>query len=69
MWHPGMKTFNCVFSVNQDAVCHKRMKLNYEEITPCIKTAALEWEQTLNDPNRYETQKDKAKLIEAVKTG
>lgn len=57
------------FLVNQDAVCHKRMKLNYEEVTPCIKTATQEWEQILNDPNRVDFHKDKAKLIDAVKKG
>ncbi|KAG8199210.1 hypothetical protein JTE90_016030 [Oedothorax gibbosus] len=64
-----MERENRKLQVNQDAVCHKRMKLNYEEVTPCIKTATREWERILNDPNRVDFHKDKSKLIDAVKKG
>ncbi|KAF8784397.1 TBC1 domain family member 1 like protein [Argiope bruennichi] len=59
---------NMKLQVNQDAVCHKRMKLNYEEITPCIKTTIQEWDEILNDPKRNERM-DKGRLMEMVKKG
>lgn len=52
---------------NQDAASHKRMKLNYKEITPCLKTSALKWEEILN--KRHELQIDRAAIAEMVKSG
>ncbi|XP_035209775.1 TBC1 domain family member 4-like, partial [Stegodyphus dumicola] len=64
-----MEKENKNLQVNQDAASYKRMKLNYEEITPCIKSAAIKWEEILNDPKQHEELMDEGKLMELVKTG
>ncbi|XP_071786587.1 TBC1 domain family member 1-like [Asterias amurensis] len=36
----------------QDAAHEKRIKLDYEEITPCLKEVTITWEKILSRPNR-----------------
>lgn len=43
------------------------MKLNYKEITPCLKATTLKWEATLSKTN--ETRLDRATLTDMVKSG
>ncbi|XP_071497303.1 TBC1 domain family member 1-like [Diadema antillarum] len=38
-----------------DAVNEKKMKLNYEEITPCLKEVTKQWDKLLALPNRQHT--------------
>ncbi|GIY14086.1 TBC1 domain family member 1 [Caerostris darwini] len=64
-----MEKENKTLQVNQDAVCHKRMKLNYEEITPCIKACTQEWEEVLNNTRCNDISVDRGKLMEMVKKG
>ncbi|GFR18339.1 TBC1 domain family member 4 [Trichonephila clavata] len=64
-----MEKENKKLQVNQDAVCHKRMKLNYEEVTPCIKSATLEWETIVQNYKHNECKMDKGELLELVKKG
>lgn len=58
-----------LFLVNQDAASHKRMKLNYEEVTPCLmKASVMKWEEILitSDPDK---RVDKSILTEMVRSG
>ncbi|GFY05647.1 TBC1 domain family member 1 [Trichonephila clavipes] len=64
-----MEKENKKLQVNQDAVCHKRMKLNYEEVTPCIKSATLEWEAVVQNYKHNGCKMDKGDLLELVKKG
>ena len=47
----------------------KPVKLDYEEITPCLKEVTKVWEQMLNAPDRSVTKFDVDKLVNAVKDG
>lgn len=64
-----MEKENKKLQVNQDAASHKRMKLNYKEITPCLKTSAMKWEEILLNPDQHETNLDKSTLMIMVKSG
>ena len=39
----------------QDAVNEKKMKLDYEEITPCLKEVTKQWDKLIALPNRAHT--------------
>lgn len=43
------------------------MKLNYQEITPCLKITAAKWEELLN--KRQELKVDRTTLTDLVKAG
>ncbi|XP_067141731.1 TBC1 domain family member 1-like isoform X2 [Centruroides vittatus] len=64
-----MEKENRKLQMRQSAVSSKRMKLDYEEITPCLKDAVQKWEGFLNDPDRIVMRIDWQKLQDAVKTG
>jgi len=46
-----------------------KTRLDYEEITPCLKEVTKIWHQMLNDPQRSTTQFDHGTLTNAVKAG
>ena len=39
----------------QEAVIEKNMKLDYEEITPCLKEVTKQWDKLIAIPNRANT--------------
>ena len=45
------------------------MKLDYEEITPCLKEVTRVWEEMLVTPERAKERFDFEKLTDAVKAG
>uniref|UniRef100_A0A8C4RR79 TBC1 domain family member 4 n=1 Tax=Erpetoichthys calabaricus TaxID=27687 RepID=A0A8C4RR79_ERPCA len=47
----------------------KRLKLDYEEITPCLKEVTVVWEKMLNTPGRSKVKFDMEKIHAAVGQG
>ena len=47
----------------------KRQKLDYQEITPCLKEVSKIWDEMLLTPGREEVQFDSQKLLNCVKQG
>ncbi|XP_039607218.1 TBC1 domain family member 1 isoform X3 [Polypterus senegalus] len=47
----------------------KRLKLDYEEITPCLKEVTVIWEKMLNTPGRSKVKFDMEKIHAAVGQG
>ena len=58
-----------MISARQDAAEVKRVKLDYEEITPCLKEVTRIWESMLNTPDRVNVQFDMHKIHTALKDG
>lgn len=63
-----MEKENKKLKASQDAADVKRLKLSYEEITPCLKEVTKVWEEMLRKDSQSEKLKFN-KLIEAVKAG
>ncbi|XP_076347797.1 PTB_TBC1D1_like and TBC domain-containing protein plx [Tachypleus tridentatus] len=64
-----MEKENRKLQARQNAVSNKRLKLDYEEITPCLKDAQKQWEKLLGTPNRSSVCFSLGKLKDAVKNG
>ena len=62
-------TLPFAFTAHQDAMETKRLKLDYEEITPCLKDVTVVWDEMLATPDRAKVKFDRSKLNEAVKAG
>ncbi|KAG1671766.1 TBC1 domain family member 1 [Nymphon striatum] len=62
-----MEKENKKLQAQQDASCSKRMKLDYEEITPCLKEVTKVWDELLS---REQSQIfRKTEVLKAVKDG
>jgi len=48
---------------------NRRLKLDYEEITPCLKDVTLIWEKMLSTPGRSKIKFDVEKIHSAVGQG
>lgn len=48
---------------------NKRLKLDYEEITPCLKEVTLVWEKMLGTPGRAKVKFDAEAIYAAVAQG
>lgn len=48
---------------------NKRLKLDYEEITPCLKEVTLVWEKMLGTPGRAKVKFDNETIHAAVAQG
>lgn len=48
---------------------NKRLKLDYEEITPCLKEVTTVWEKMLSTPGRSKIKFDMEKMHSAVGQG
>lgn len=59
--------FFCLASENN--LLNKRLKLDYEEITPCLKEVTLVWEKMLSVPGRSKTKFDMEKIHSAIGKG
>ena len=57
------------FSARQDEMHLKRQKLDYQEITPCLKEVSKIWDEMLLTPDRETVQFDSQKLMNCVKQG
>lgn len=57
----------CLASENN--LLNKRLKLDYEEITPCLKEVTLVWEKMLSVPGRSKTKFDMEKIHSAIGKG
>ncbi|XP_038055153.1 TBC1 domain family member 1-like [Patiria miniata] len=53
----------------QDAAQEKRIKLDYEEITPCLKEVTVTWEKILSRPNRSSIRLSKEDVNDTFKQG
>ncbi|XP_022084449.1 TBC1 domain family member 1-like [Acanthaster planci] len=53
----------------QDAAQEKRIKLDYEEITPCLKEVTVTWEKILSRPNRSSIRLSKEEVNDTFKQG
>lgn len=56
-------------SARQDEVDTRRIKLDYEEITPCLKEVSKIWDRMLSSPLRAVEKFDLSQLQAAVKDG
>ena len=56
-------------TARQDEVETRRIKLDYEEITPCLKEVTKVWDRMLNNPLRAIDKFELSQLYEAVKDG
>ncbi|XP_022255719.1 TBC1 domain family member 4-like isoform X2 [Limulus polyphemus] len=64
-----MEKENRKLQARQNAVSNKRLKLDYAEITPCLKDAQKQWDKLLSTPNRSSVCFSLGKLKETVKNG
>ncbi|KAH0616255.1 hypothetical protein JD844_027231 [Phrynosoma platyrhinos] len=54
---------------SENNLLNKRLKLDYEEITPCLKEVTLTWEKMLGMPGRSKMKFDMEKIHAAVGKG
>ncbi|KAL8207510.1 UNVERIFIED_CONTAM: TBC1 domain member 1, partial [Gekko kuhli] len=54
---------------SENNLLNKRLKLDYEEITPCLKEVTLVWEKMLSVPGRSKTKFDMEKIHSAIGKG
>ncbi|XP_013417491.1 TBC1 domain family member 1 isoform X2 [Lingula anatina] len=65
-----MEKENRNLQARQDAVQDKRQRLDYKEITPCLKAVSKEWESMLGTMEQMTGDKfDADQLLDAVKRG
>lgn len=57
------------FPASENNLQNRRLKLDYEEITPCLKDVTLIWEKMLSAPGRSKTKFDVEKIHSAVAQG
>ena len=54
---------------SENDLLDKRLKLDYEEITPCLKEVTTVWEKILSTPGRSKIKFDMEKMHSAVGQG
>lgn len=61
--------FVCVCVASENDLQSRRLKLDYEEITPCLKDVTLVWEKMLGTPGRSKVKFDTESIHMAVGRG
>nr|XP_008117209.1 PREDICTED: TBC1 domain family member 1 isoform X1 [Anolis carolinensis]XP_008117210.1 PREDICTED: TBC1 domain family member 1 isoform X1 [Anolis carolinensis]XP_008117211.1 PREDICTED: TBC1 domain family member 1 isoform X1 [Anolis carolinensis]XP_016852234.1 PREDICTED: TBC1 domain family member 1 isoform X1 [Anolis carolinensis] len=64
-----MEKENQKLQASENNLLNKRLKLDYEEITPCLKEVTLIWEKMLGTPGRSKMKFDTEKIHSAVGKG
>ncbi|XP_061439191.1 TBC1 domain family member 1 isoform X6 [Rhineura floridana] len=64
-----MEKENQKLQASENNLLNKRLKLDYEEITPCLKEITLVWEKMLSMPGRSKMKFDMEKIHSAVGKG
>ncbi|XP_075715171.1 TBC1 domain family member 1 isoform X2 [Rhinoderma darwinii] len=64
-----MEKENQKLQASENDLQNKRLKLDYEEITPCLKDVTLVWEKMMNTPGRAKIKTDMEKIHAAVGQG
>ncbi|XP_068870395.1 TBC1 domain family member 1 isoform X5 [Aphelocoma coerulescens] len=64
-----MEKENQKLQASENNLQNRRLKLDYEEITPCLKDVTLIWEKMLNTPGRSKIKFDVEKIHSAVGQG
>ncbi|XP_069487917.1 TBC1 domain family member 1 isoform X5 [Ambystoma mexicanum] len=64
-----MEKENRKLQASENDLLNKRLKLDYEEITLCLKDVTLVWEKMLGMPGRSKTKFDMEKIHNAVAKG
>ncbi|XP_075050874.1 TBC1 domain family member 1 isoform X2 [Mixophyes fleayi] len=64
-----MEKENQKLQASENDLLNKRLKLDYEEITPCLKEVTLVWEKLLSSPGRSKIKADMEKIHAAVGQG
>ncbi|XP_021503389.1 TBC1 domain family member 1 isoform X1 [Meriones unguiculatus] len=64
-----MEKENQKLQASENDLLNKRLKLDYEEITPCLKEVTTVWEKMLSTPGRSKIKFDMEKLHSAVGQG
>ncbi|XP_045903506.1 TBC1 domain family member 1 isoform X2 [Micropterus dolomieu] len=64
-----MEMENQKLQASESDLQNKRLKLDYEEITPCLKEVTLVWEKMLGTPGRAKVKFDKETIHAAVAQG
>ncbi|KAM6440669.1 TBC1 domain family member 1 isoform 4-T5 [Liasis olivaceus] len=64
-----MEKENQKLQASENDLLNKRLKLDYEEITPCLKEVMSVWEKMLNTPGRSKMKFDVEKIHSAVEKG
>ncbi|KFQ75902.1 TBC1 domain family member 1, partial [Phaethon lepturus] len=64
-----MEKENQKLQASENNLQNKRLKLDYEEITPCLKDVTLIWEKMLSTPGRSKIKFDVEKIHSAVGQG
>ncbi|XP_015717981.1 TBC1 domain family member 1 isoform X6 [Coturnix japonica] len=64
-----MEKENQKLQASENNLQNRRLKLDYEEITPCLKEVTLIWEKMLSTPGRSKIKFDAEKIHSAVGQG
>uniref|UniRef100_A0A8I3MYJ7 TBC1 domain family member 1 n=1 Tax=Canis lupus familiaris TaxID=9615 RepID=A0A8I3MYJ7_CANLF len=64
-----MEKENQKLKASENDLLNKRLKLDYEEITPCLKEVTTVWEKMLSTPGRSKIKFDMEKMHSAVGQG
>ncbi|XP_053433439.1 TBC1 domain family member 1 isoform X2 [Nycticebus coucang] len=64
-----MEKENQKLQASENDLLNKRLKLDYEEITPCLKEVTAVWEKMLSTPGRSKIKFDMEKMHSAVGQG
>ncbi|KFP84023.1 TBC1 domain family member 1, partial [Acanthisitta chloris] len=64
-----MEKENQKLQASENNLQNRRLKLDYEEITPCLKEVTLIWEKMLSTPGRSKVKFDVEKIHSAVGQG
>ncbi|KAM3831648.1 TBC1 domain family member 1-like [Vipera latastei] len=64
-----MEKENQKLQASENDLLNKRLKLDYEEITPCLKEVMSVWDKMLNTPGRSKMTFDMDKIHTAVEKG
>ncbi|XP_006918999.1 TBC1 domain family member 1 isoform X3 [Pteropus alecto] len=64
-----MEKENQKLQASENDLLNKRLKLDYEEITPCLKEVTMVWEKMLSTPGRSKIKFDMEKMHSAVGQG
>ncbi|XP_036056463.1 TBC1 domain family member 1 isoform X5 [Onychomys torridus] len=64
-----MERENQKLQASENDLLNKRLKLDYEEITPCLKEVTAVWEKMLSTPGRSKIKFDMEKMHSAVGQG
>ncbi|XP_058049901.1 TBC1 domain family member 1 isoform X2 [Ahaetulla prasina] len=64
-----MEKENQKLQASENDLLNKRLKLDYEEMTPCLKEIISVWDKMLNTPGRSKVKFDVEKIHSAVEKG